>query len=103
MTIETGRSLCRLTSHTCWPWPPLPTIPFRDVGAYAVSLKGRCMPAEARGCYRFDQFTLDLDRGALLGSKGEELALRPKSFLMLEYFVEHAERLIDRDELMHAV
>ena len=61
------------------------------------------MPAEARGCYRFDQFTLDLDRGALLGSKGEELALRPKSFLMLQYFVENADRLIDRDELMHAV
>ena len=61
------------------------------------------MPAEAKGCYRFDQFTLDLGRGVLLGSKGEELALRPKSFLMLEYFVEHADRLIDRDELMHAV
>ena len=61
------------------------------------------MPAEAKGCYRFDQFTLDLDRGALLGSKGEELSLRPKSFLMLHYFVENADRLIDRDELMQAV
>src|ERR1700759_3610617 len=63
--------------------------------------KGHSMSSGARGSYRFDQFTLDLDRGALLGSEGEELALRPKSFLMLEYFVEHAERLIDRDELMH--
>ena len=61
------------------------------------------MPADAKGIYRFDQFTLDLDRGTLLGSTGEELALRPKSFLMLEYFVEHADRLIDRDELMHVV
>src|ERR1700759_1174724 len=61
------------------------------------------MPAEARRRYRFDQFTLDLDRGALLGSKEEELALRPKSFQMLQYFVENADRLIDRDELMRAV
>jgi TolB-like protein len=61
------------------------------------------MPAETKGCYRFDQFTLDLSRGVLLGSKGEELALRPKSFLMLRYFVENAGRLIDRDELMQAV
>ncbi len=61
------------------------------------------MPAEANGRYHFDQFTLDLDRGALLGSRGEELSLRPKSFLMLHYFLEHADRLIDRDELMHAI
>src|SRR5689334_16701442 len=60
------------------------------------------MPAETKGCYRFDQFTLDLSRGVLLGNKGEELALRPKSFLMLRYFVENAGRLIDRDELMQA-
>ncbi len=61
------------------------------------------MPAEAKGRYHFDQFTLDLDRGALLGSKDEELPLRPKSFLMLCHFVEHADRLIGRDELMHAI
>ncbi len=61
------------------------------------------MSAQPRGSYRFDQFALDLDRGALLGSNGDELALRPKSFLMLQYFVENADRLIDRDELMRAV
>ena len=61
------------------------------------------MPAEFKGRYRFDQYTLDLDRGVLLGGKGEELALRPKSFQMLQYFVENADRLIDRDELMHVV
>jgi adenylate cyclase len=61
------------------------------------------MSAADRGSYRFDQFTLDLDRGALLGSVGEELALRPKSFLMLRHFVENPDRLIDRDELMRAV
>ncbi|MGE4047332.1 MAG: winged helix-turn-helix domain-containing protein [Acetobacteraceae bacterium] len=61
------------------------------------------MTAQPRGSYRFDQFALDLDRGVLLGSSGEELALRPKSFLMLQYFVENADRLIDRDELMRAV
>lgn len=61
------------------------------------------MPVGDRGRYRFDEFTLDLDRGALFGSKGEELALRPKSFQMLRYFVENADRLIDRNELMRVV
>ena len=53
--------------------------------------------------YRFDGFTLDLVRGALLAPGGTEIALRPKAFALLRQLVENAGRLIDRDEIMAAV
>ena len=56
-----------------------------------------------RAAYRFDRFTLDPDRGALLGPDGTELTLRPKSFALLQLFVENAGRLLDRDAIMTAV
>ena len=56
-----------------------------------------------RVAYRFDRFTLDPDRGALLGPDGMELTLRPKSFALLQLFVENAGRLLDRDAIMTAV
>ena len=61
------------------------------------------MGTDLRAIYRFDCFTLDLVRGALLAADGSEIALRPKSFAMLRHLVTHAERLVDRDELMEAV
>jgi TolB-like protein len=61
------------------------------------------MGSDLKAIYRFDSFTLDLIRGALLGPDGSELPLRPKSFALLRYVVAHAERLVDRDELMQAV
>ena len=56
-----------------------------------------------RTAYRFDHFTLDLDRGALLAPDGAELPLRPKSFALLQFLVENAGRLLDRDAIMQAV
>ena len=56
-----------------------------------------------RMVYHFDRFRLDLVRGALLTSDGEELPLRPKSFALLELLVENAGRLLDRDTIMQAV
>ncbi len=53
--------------------------------------------------YRFDCFTLDLVRGALLAAGGTEVALRPKAFAFLRQLVENAGRLIDRDEIMAAI
>src|SRR3954452_6966993 len=57
----------------------------------------------ARAIYRFDRFTLDLARGALLAEDGAELPLRPKSFALLRLMVENAGRLLDRDAIMAAV
>jgi len=52
--------------------------------------------------YSFGEFTLDLDRGALL-SAGEDIKLRPKSFEVLRYLVEHDGRLVSKDELLDAI
>ena len=53
--------------------------------------------------YCFDRFILDLHRGILLNTGGEEISLRPKSFALLRTLVENAGRLLDRDALMAAV
>jgi adenylate cyclase len=60
------------------------------------------MEPEAVSVYRFDRFVLDLARGAL-SANGVERPLRPKSFTLLQYFVENSGRLIGRDEIMQAV
>ncbi|MGD2128458.1 MAG: winged helix-turn-helix domain-containing protein [Lysobacterales bacterium] len=46
-------------------------------------------------------FTLDLDRGSLLRD-GEEVALRPKSYQILVYLVQHAGALAAKEELLAA-
>lgn len=51
---------------------------------------------------RFDRFVLDLDRGCLL-LDGNEIALRPKPFAVLQYLVENYGRLVSKDELFAAV
>src|SRR3954454_5747681 len=57
----------------------------------------------APAAWRFDRFTLDLARGALLADGGAEVALRPKSFALLRLLVENPGRLLDRDAIMAAV
>jgi DNA-binding winged helix-turn-helix (wHTH) protein len=52
--------------------------------------------------YSFEDFTLDMDRGCLLRA-GQEVRLRPKSFEVLKYLVEHHGRLVSKNDLMHAV
>jgi DNA-binding winged helix-turn-helix (wHTH) protein len=49
-----------------------------------------------------DRLVLDLNRGVLLAD-GLERVVRPKTFALLRHLVENAERLINRDEIMHAV
>jgi adenylate cyclase len=52
--------------------------------------------------YTFDEFTLDLDRGALRKA-GADVKLRPKSFEMLSYLVERQGLLVTKDELLSAI
>lgn len=52
--------------------------------------------------YRFGNYTLDLQRGALL-HRTDELHLRPRSFEVLTYLVRNAGRLISKQELFDAV
>jgi DNA-binding winged helix-turn-helix (wHTH) protein len=51
---------------------------------------------------RFDRYVLDLDRGCLL-LDGSEITLRPKTFAVLRYLVEHSGSLVSKDELFAAV
>ncbi len=52
--------------------------------------------------YSFGEFTLDLDRGALLRA-GADIKLRPKSFKMLSYLVERQGLLVTKEELLDAI
>ena len=54
------------------------------------------------GHYRFDRFTLDLDRMALLDN-GVPVELRPKAFDTLLALVERAGRVVGKDELVRIV
>lgn len=56
----------------------------------------------AHRTYSFGEFTLDLDRGALLRAGGD-IKLRPKSFEVLRYLVERQGLLVSKDELLDAV
>ncbi len=52
--------------------------------------------------YSFGDFTLDVDRGALL-SAGADVKIRPKSFEVLFYLVERQGRLVTKNELLESV
>jgi TolB-like protein/DNA-binding winged helix-turn-helix (wHTH) protein/Tfp pilus assembly protein PilF len=52
--------------------------------------------------FRFGEFTLDLERGALFRA-GTEVKLRPKSFEVLSYLVRQHGRLVSKDELLSVV
>jgi adenylate cyclase len=60
------------------------------------------MQTEPGDLYRFGGFTLDRGRGEVVGTTGA-VALRPKSFALLCHFVEHAGRLLSKDEIGDAV
>jgi TolB-like protein/DNA-binding winged helix-turn-helix (wHTH) protein len=64
--------------------------------------RGTLSASVAHEGYAFGQFVLDLDRGMLLGPQGE-IGLRPKSFHVLEYLVEHHGRLVTSQALLEAV
>ena len=51
---------------------------------------------------RFELFTLDLDRLSLVGPLGQ-MELRRKSFELLRYLVEHAGRVVTKEEIIDAV
>lgn len=53
-------------------------------------------------CLRFDVFTLDLDRLCLGGPCGG-VDLRPKSFDVLRYLVEHGGEVVSKEAVMEAV
>jgi TolB-like protein/class 3 adenylate cyclase len=59
--------------------------------------------ARAPVAWRFDRFTLDLARDALLGPDGAEISLRPKSLALLKLMVSQAGRVVGREAIMASV
>jgi TolB-like protein len=60
------------------------------------------MDGSAPRVFRFDRFTLDLARGRLRAND-RDIELRPKSFDVLRYLVENADRLVTKEEIVKAV
>src|SRR5258708_4056275 len=52
--------------------------------------------------FRFEGYTLDVARNTLRAAD-REVQLRPKSFEVLRYLVENADRLVTKDELIKAI
>src|SRR5215468_2098402 len=52
--------------------------------------------------FRFEGYTLDLARSSLR-TADRDLELRPKSFEVLRYLLENAERIVTKEELMKAI
>ena len=50
----------------------------------------------------FDEYVLDLARGCLL-REGREVTLRPKTFAVLRYLVEHMGELVSKEAMLAAV
>jgi adenylate cyclase len=72
------------------------------VNGEAMSTHDFDSPVPGGRALRFDRYVLDLDRGCLL-LEGSEIALRPKTFAVLNYLVKSCGRLVSKDELFAAV
>jgi adenylate cyclase len=60
------------------------------------------MHTVAHRVFRFEGFALDMTRGCLhCGDR--QIELRPKSFEVLQYLIENADRLVTKDELIGAI
>src|SRR5262249_5044452 len=60
------------------------------------------MSAQRPHCYEFGNFRLDT-KEKILFRDNQPIALRPKVFETLRVFVEHAGRLLEKDELMQQI
>src|SRR5580698_10091146 len=59
--------------------------------------------APAVATLSFEGFVLDLKRGSLLTTVGEQVPLRRQSFELLRLLAENAGRLLDRDAINRAI
>lgn len=76
-----------------------------EISSISTAITGADAGAPTRGPasqLRFDRYVLDRTRGCLLRN-GAEVALRPKTFAVLDYLVENCARLVSKDEIFAAV
>ena len=55
-----------------------------------------------RNAFRFESFTLDLERMCLHGPTGQ-VDLRPKSFDVLHFLLQHSDRVVPKEELIRTI
>src|SRR5713101_7782190 len=84
-------NLADIASYRC-PFLPSPTCGEGRQGAPRGGLK----------MYQFEGYTLDVARSCLRAAD-REVPLRPKSFEVLRYLVENADRLVTKEELIKAI
>jgi len=60
------------------------------------------MPSSIQTALQFERFTLDRARGRVRADN-RDIELRPKSFDVLRYLAENADRLVTKDEILKAV
>src|SRR5919197_4097763 len=60
------------------------------------------MNSSGKTVLEFGRFKLDLARGRLR-AEGQDIDLRPKSFEVLRYLVENADRLVSKEEIVSAI
>src|ERR1700722_7290262 len=60
------------------------------------------MMEPGKGCYRFDDFELDV-QNLRLTAGGENCPLEPKSFRLLQFLIENRGRTVSKDEIVAAV
>ena len=53
--------------------------------------------------FQFEGFTLDVARSVAASRGSRRFTLRPKSFEVLRYLVENADRLVTKEELIKAI
>jgi TolB-like protein/DNA-binding winged helix-turn-helix (wHTH) protein len=79
----------------------LPEFWESDLPLAPLETESRSGPARNRR-FVFGDFEVDLRRGCLTRG-GKEIFLRPKTFAMFQYLLEHAGELVSREELLAAV
>jgi TolB-like protein/DNA-binding winged helix-turn-helix (wHTH) protein/cytochrome c-type biogenesis protein CcmH/NrfG len=67
-----------------------------------ITNDGASHPQERTKRLRFDRYVLDLDRGCLF-LNAKEIAIRPKTFAVLQFLIENRGRLVSKNELIIAV
>jgi DNA-binding winged helix-turn-helix (wHTH) protein len=75
----------------------------RDAGRMLILRAGdEIMMDSTQGPYRFDRFVLD-PLNLRLTADGENIALEPKSFRLLQFLIENRRRVVSKDEIMRVV
>ena len=89
-----------------WPAVCVMKLPSKLAEICLKTLPARGCPLEGtmmtRNSFRFESFTLDLERLCLRGPSGQ-VDVRRKSFDVLRYLIEHAGRVVSKEELIGAV